>query len=383
MIKVGLIDNLIQMDVFRSQRLHLAGADEWHESTGGNTGNLAFVRGTQLMLDNPITRIYWHSDPQYVRNTVDHIVISCANQLGLHVDLKSWAEHLKAINLPVTLLGLGAQTENFEDTLLLPQGTQDFLAVVAELNASSSHTNIGVRGKFSQQILQNYSIDSDVIACPSLYLSPEKLLGQQIFEFSSKQKTEKIAIAAGNPWHKKNQKIEAKLMRIAEQYQGAYIVQHPKSVFQLVLNESEKIDPYNLQELLKIYGFKNSQELFQWFRHYAYLFADVASWSLFLKHFDMVLGARFHGVCLGVQAGIPGLVIAIDNRTRELSESCAIPYIHIDDASLAKELTLPAWDEDQAKKFDTNRSQKSNVAINLFESNQLCASSHLKRIANY
>ena len=44
-----------------------------------------------------------------------------------------------------------------------------------------------------------------------------------------------------------------------------------------------------------------------------------------MKHVDFVVGPRFHGVMLAMQAGTPGGVIAHDSRTLEMCETMAIP----------------------------------------------------------
>ena len=44
-----------------------------------------------------------------------------------------------------------------------------------------------------------------------------------------------------------------------------------------------------------------------------------------MRKFDFVVGPRFHGVMLAMQAGIPGGVIAHDSRTLELCQTMGIP----------------------------------------------------------
>jgi polysaccharide pyruvyl transferase WcaK-like protein len=60
-------------------------------------------------------------------------------------------------------------------------------------------------------------------------------------------------------------------------------------------------------------------------RRYATTFIDAASWMDAMRKFDFVVGPRFHGVMLGIQAGVPGAVIAHDSRTLELCQTMVIP----------------------------------------------------------
>jgi hypothetical protein len=41
--------------------------------------------------------------------------------------------------------------------------------------------------------------------------------------------------------------------------------------------------------------------------------------------FDFAVGARFHGVMLAIQAGVPGGVFAHDSRTLELCQTMGLP----------------------------------------------------------
>jgi polysaccharide pyruvyl transferase WcaK-like protein len=47
-----------------------------------------------------------------------------------------------------------------------------------------------------------------------------------------------------------------------------------------------------------------------------------------IRKFDFVVGARFHGIMLAIQAGVPGAVITHDSRTQELCQTLAIPSKH-------------------------------------------------------
>jgi hypothetical protein len=44
-----------------------------------------------------------------------------------------------------------------------------------------------------------------------------------------------------------------------------------------------------------------------------------------MRGFDIVVGARFHGIMLAIQAGTPGGVIAHDSRTLEMCQTMGVP----------------------------------------------------------
>lgn len=92
--RVGLIDNLVDIDNFISLKLQDATASEIMTATGGNTGNVGFVFGIRKILGNSITRVGWGWTAAVVQDRFDHLVICCANQLGAHADLGAWADRL-------------------------------------------------------------------------------------------------------------------------------------------------------------------------------------------------------------------------------------------------------------------------------------------------
>jgi hypothetical protein len=171
---------------------------------------------------------------------------------------------------------------------------------------------------------------------------------------------------------------------LVDQTRGAYIVQHPESLVQICLGETKTLDERTIHLFLDVLGFASDAEMTDWFRKNAYLFASVPTWSIFMSKFDYVVGPRFHGVALGVQAGIPGLVLAIDNRTKELSETCAIPYLLAEDVAMVSSenlLTNLRWSEGHGKRFDTNRQELASAVKAFVQDNGLSPSDHLTALA--
>jgi polysaccharide pyruvyl transferase WcaK-like protein len=75
-----------------------------------------------------------------------------------------------------------------------------------------------------------------------------------------------------------------------------------------------------------------------------------------LRRFDAVVGPRFHGVMLGIQAGVPGVVVTHDSRTRELAATTFLP--HIGHARVEADGESALWEalgRFDADAFDANR----------------------------
>ncbi|WP_313166630.1 polysaccharide pyruvyl transferase family protein [Massilia oculi] len=381
--RVGIIDNLEDLHSFVDNRYERASATEIMSATGGNTGNVAFVYAARKVVGNPMTRVSWGTSHEEVRANCDHLIICCANQIGKHVDLGVWADRLEKFGLPVSLLGLGAQSESNTVFPEIPEGTKKFLSVVNALRFQGVD-NIAVRGDFTQAVLANEKISAIPTGCPSLHISPIKNLGESILKRQAQTTGEAaVVVAAGNPWHQRSAKLEQILVDIVEQAKGIYVLQHPESMFQFALGESVK--ETTLNHFLEIYGNGFTEHsLREWYRRNAAFFIDAPNWMRALSRFDRVVGPRYHGVALGIQAGIPGAVVTIDSRTEELCTGTGIPRIDISEALKmnANELCEAAlWTDEDAVEFDRNRKIKATMLKEFIVANGLEPSSHFSKLS--
>lgn len=380
MTRVGLIDNLQLIDHLVLSEGYDASAARYMAAVGGNTGNLAFVHGTRKCIGDKLVRVGWGWKTEQVHAQADTLVVSCANQIGKHVDLAGWADALERIDLPVVLIGLGAQTPNYEDKVEIPEGTLRFLDEVKKRNPGSG-TNIAVRGEFTRAVLAEVGVESEAIGCPSLYISADKDLGRSIARRVGAVDIKRIAVAAGNPYHAENSKVEQKMVELCDRLSGAYVVQHPDIVVELALHGTAG-DAKKLEVVAEALGFEDGEQCATWFSRNAYSFHDPHVWMHFLRHYDAVIGARYHGVAFGVQAGVPGLTVHIDNRTRELSETTMIPSIGVQDVQLMDadqvvQVAVDAWTEEYGVQFDTNRYERAARMAQFLETNKIASSEHL------
>ena len=384
MTKIGLIDNLSHIDFYQKIEALEASSDQLFTATGGNTGNLAFVKGAMLSIDNDITRIGWDWDASSVKQHVNQLVICCANQIGSHVDLGGWAERIAAFGLPVTLIGLGAQVPNYEEDLQIPSGTRLFLETVHKYRANKDFPNIAVRGNFTASKLRDLGYESCTIGCPSLFISPNAELGSDISSCSIAS-APKFAIAGGNPYHRASACLEKKLISLVNQANGAYIAQHPKIMLSLALDDISDNDIVKLDSIIAELGFLSCKDCIKWFRYNSYAFHDVVNWIGFLRHFDIVLGPRYHGVALGVQAGKHSVCIHIDKRTQELCETTMIKSISINEFMAEPREAISAncqWTTQEALDFDKNRLYLANLFQTFLAKNSISPSTRLVNLAN-
>ena len=303
------------------------------KKSGGNTGNFAYVQAIWNHLSPHVEIFPWHASPEKIRETCNVVVIACANQLGPHTDLEHPALTLEKIGLPVVAVGLGAQAPTTEAIVALSAGTRRWLDVVAA-HAPSKTPNIGVRGEFSRQQVERHGAANRavVVGCPSNFINPDPLLGAALGEKFDNLRLDRIAVPAGLHLWPHLRAIEQSLAELVEATSGLYVAQSEIDMIRLSRGEWSRIDANTSAALHEYIRPQLSHEQFRiWCKRYAICFSDASSWMESMRNFDFVVGARFHGVMLAIQAGTPGGVIAHDSRTLEMCQTMHIPVRKFDE----------------------------------------------------
>lgn len=383
-MKIGLITNLTNIDQFISKKLNIANSDEWMEATGGNTGNVAFVKGVTNLLDHKISIVNWGDNPKSVNQTYDQLVVCCANQIGAHCDLRGWVERFSAFDLPVTFIGLGAQSDQIGKIPDIPEGSKKLLEFTKKLRINPNKTNIITRGEFSSQVVSQYNMDSSPFGCPSQFISLQKRLGERCLAHQTRTKHVRIITAAGNPYHPSGA-LESLLTQVVEKYQGDYILQHPKVLIQLGLGEVSEFSEATKKVLERTYArLGKFADIASWFESYSVFFADAPNWMHYSRHFTLAIGPRYHGVALPIQAGVPGKVISIDSRTFELASTTGVPVVPYQDVMnmSAKELVNSSkWTSKDASHYDNVRKDNAQKYLQFFSDNKLPVNPSLKELS--
>jgi polysaccharide pyruvyl transferase WcaK-like protein len=80
------------------------------------------------------------------------------------------------------------------------------------------------------------------------------------------------------------------------------------------------------------------------------VFFDTHKWRSWISSQDFGLSRRFHGTIIGMQSGVPGLMIAVDDRMREMLGFVGFP--HIDASIWNREPQKKAYLRDFLSKID-------------------------------
>lgn len=380
MKKIGVIEN---SEFFPRGLREVHSAAEAMRVSGGNTGNVAFVHGLRTMITDEQIYVNWGTSAESMNAGLDALIICCANQLGAHVDLGSWAERLHNLEIPVLLVGLGAQSVSYEIAPLLPQGTLDFLQQVKRL--SGGIAAIATRGDFTTGLLRQLDVSSISTGCPSVLISSDLKLGETILEKKLRTESSIITVCGGNPWHESSA-IEPSLVDLMNRHGGTYILQHPQLAFDYFFDEIEKVSDigHGAMSHLLFGEPRDPQTIKKWIKNNAKFFLDAHEWMDFLRSSDLVIGARYHGVALGIQIGCPGTVFSIDSRTRELCEQTGVPHIdyrRLVDTTSGDLLELVSWNEQKALMLDSARKKNAHAYLDFFTAHGLAVAPHIQAIA--
>jgi len=299
--------------------------------TGGNTGNQIIAYGLLRRIEYDEISWNYRIDPREVKERFDMFVVAAANFLFHSFDFGGMADYIEKADLPVAIVGLGAQSSSYDPDIKLHPGTERFLKVVAERAVS-----IGVRGPFTREVLDRRGIHNvTVTGCPSYYMTGATGINLSKREFASVQK---ICVNASRDVLKhafepaKMSKIVRGIYREAIKWQGDFIAQSEHSEIRLA---EQKSGPAAETALKDICGFLNDvvndAEIRKWALEHIRVCFDINEWVELIHSYDFVLGNRFHGNMVALQEGVPACVVCHDTRTEEMCEFLALPHVNIVD----------------------------------------------------
>lgn len=350
-----------------------------YRAVGDNTGNLAFCYAINRQLGGDLKSVLWHAEPKVIDSYGDIGVLTLANQLGQHANLGYLVDNFNQLQCSLVGLGLGAQAGNYESEVTIPEGTLSWIRSIQD-HSISNKPNIAMRGEFSRRALERYGLADKavVIGCPTLFINPNKKLGELINE-KLNYEIKHIAVTAGHQKWAHLSRIENSLVSMAMTNKGAYICQSPIEMVKLGRGEATHLSSDDFQECKNYIGpYMSDDEFTTWANNYARTFFSTSAWMEYIRRYDFVIGTRIHGVMLALQSGVPGLCIAHDSRTVELCETMMVPYVHAKDVSQGiKRDDIRRYVKFDPVEFDKNRSKLAMRYIDFLVQNSLVPSPYL------
>ena len=288
--------------------------DRFMKVIAGNTGNsyITYSLIKELGVDSEnvrhIQNIYEYDftksekDIEYINSECTHVFLILQDQIrlsesyGLQLPYQSIMNFISRLNKPVVICGLGANSFNGFDPnfykLLKPE-------LVKFLKFLSDHCiNIGVRGEFTADVLNNLGIKNvTVVGCPSYFeTGPNRILSKQ----------EKIYL---------DEILLTGRFCIPQIYNNHTIMQdfQEEDAFRAVaFNDWSLVN--NINEFNKLCS------------HKYHVFSDIESWKKFVSQFPVAIGYRLHGSIACLNSGVVSMCCNKDSRAREMSTFLHIPY---------------------------------------------------------
>ena len=305
--------------------------DALYKGVGHNNGNLAFVYGIKKSLQGDVKFFPWHARPETLAKECDIIVIPCANQLGKHTELGDMGKRLRMVGKPIVAIGLGAQTKNIGDTVELNDGTLEWVRAIND-NRFGAASNIYTRGQYTSDQLDILGISDSVVGgCPSHFINHKPTLGRDLDKrWKAQDLPRSICVAAGHQSWMEYIDIEHQLVSLMMEpvNPGKYIVQSMGDMIKISRGLFDEIEPDVLEKIRRYTVPHLSMDEFKaWCNTYAHSYYDVPTWMDALRRHDLVIGTRYHGIALAIQAESMGVTVTIDSRTEELCTQTGVPFV--------------------------------------------------------
>jgi len=291
--------------------------------TGANTGNLAFQYAAfhRVIGDARVT-VPFGFDPALVRERYRMVCIPAANFLYTGFDMGELATRLEATQLPLLVLGLGAQAFHSISEVKLQGGTERLLHLFRE-----RCRRIMVRGRHTAAVLERQSVNNfDVLGCPSNFINPDPLLGASIGARLAAGQPRSVAFAP--TFYSYNAKLERDILdELGNERLAEIVAQDPLGAVAFARGEAN--GQVVTDWLASKAGFLTelSETAREDCRSKLRAYFSAEAWLESYQRVHAVIGTRIHGAALGWQAGRPALVISYDLRTEELAETMGLPLI--------------------------------------------------------
>jgi hypothetical protein len=340
---------------------------------GANTGNLAFQYATWHAFTDEKYLESFNFDPSKVKERARLICLPAANFLYSGFDLGGLADRLEATELPVMVLGLGAQAFRNIDEVVLKPGTRRLLDVLAERCKT-----IMIRGKHTGAVLERLGVQNfEVLGCPSNFINTNPDLGAEIHQ---RWRTRRETFAYAPTFYSYNAEFERKVYDINEPAITDIIAQDPLQAVAVARGDlTEDLMGWlaNKGGFLTALAEPDRRQALNKLR----TFFDVEAWMESYRHVDGVLGTRIHGVNLGWQCGRAAFVASYDLRTEELAETMGIPMLKMQ--ALAPDQIMRHFDEEverRAPEYDRRRADLAGRFMALLEVHDVTPSSGVFRL---
>jgi len=299
--------------------------EEQYNQSGCNFGNLLISHGALSLFPKELVVFPKHfKRPEEIQDVCSHVIYPAANILWKGFDMSSTYDYLRKTQLPIVMLGVGAQTNNRNLTSPINDSTLKLMQLVSERSAS-----IGVRGYYTAEVLAAHGIhNTSILGCPSFYMNlrPSKIrpIGEETLSNISVNFSRRVNAHSFRPAVLKT--LENILLQIGISSGADFVAQDELEELRLANG-----DESGNNHILKYFNEVPQETVIPFFRGHTRHFYLPTLWSDYISQRSLSIGSRFHGNIIALLNGTPAFFIIHDSRTMELSTLLGVPSIHVDD----------------------------------------------------
>lgn len=303
-----------------------------------NTGNYLIGEGALRALAPHAKQVpFWHlyncsqngDGFEQFNSNFDICVFTCANLLRKGLSADAEAEVLSKLKMPIVMLGIGQQNRKDLENAL-PEGTKRLLGILKE----REHYFL-TRGHETTSFLKDQGFSNvRPTGCPSVYFMPDnmrralkKLPGVQI----GKART----IFSGYLGANHDAIVDANALEPQDSV-PQYVVQDEFLHFDMKVEPNAEGRVYDTASGMMIgdIAYPGTERLKRPFE--VRTFFDTNQWRAWASSMDFNFGRRFHGSIIAMQAGVPSLMVAVDDRMREMLGFTGLPAVDATDLDKAE-----------------------------------------------
>lgn len=183
------------------------------------------------------------------------------------------------------------------------------------------------RGQFTADFLTYFGMYFvRPTGCPSLYFAPSEVR-RSLTRLANPELAEAQRVAFGGYLGSVADTIVDANALLQPDSTATYVLQDEIVVYNVNIAAGEGDTAYD-QNACRIIAPTEYKHSDKWkCRHDLLVFFDTNRWRTWVSRQELCLGRRFHGCVIGMQAGVPSLMIAVDDRMREMLEFVGFPYI--------------------------------------------------------
>ncbi len=334
MLPIGIVS------IPRSSSAHAAQPFETLMSAiGYNSGNLLFTHAVWEQVAGPKQRVGFTFDPDTLNTSLRALVIPAANWVSPLVDFSDLAARVEKLDIPVILIGLGAQSAQYSRTIDVPEGTIRFIRA-----AALRSRKISVRGDYTRKILAGYGITNTLVTgCPSLYTDFSNggaaRLGAQEMPVDGPLLLHSTRYSAGHKPFTRKKTVHREIFRYAYRTSTDLLLQSETEEISLLAEASDKpeLDWPMMKQMVMLYNASDWASLSHYISAHTKVYFDIASWAEAVGTYAGVFGTRLHATIMALNSGVPALLVPHDSRTREMAEFASIPSLPESDVRLDAE----------------------------------------------